>query len=235
MLRRWTHAGWLVVALAALVTIVWVVVSANGPVAPSPALQPSALTLQQGEVGSGYRLMVNGPTGPTQRALKPPPYQNQFEGGSLKYYVSTNVLEPASLDEIDTWASAHGVPVTSPPTIVGPYVVDHHGVFAITSVALVYADVQSAIADFHCCTYLDREASFANYQVLTVHIGDEATAFGGITQTPAHDPQYEVQIYAIRWRHGSVVFNMSILGSHDISLQDALRLAQIQDGNVTQG
>lgn len=245
MQRRWADKGkairrHLPLALVGLLVLIVIGVAAfkltaPSQTAPSHAIQPSALTLQQSEVGQGYRLMVDGSAGPTQRALIPPAYQKQFEGGNLKYYVSANVFEKSSLAEINTWASAHGVPVTSPPTIVGPYVNDHHGVFTITSQSLLYADEKSAIADFHCCTYVDRQASFANYHELAVHIGDEATAFGGVLDSPAHDPQYEVQLYAIRWRHGNVVCSVSITGSHDIGFQDVVRLAQMQDSNVTNG
>lgn len=178
-------------------------------------LSSATLTLQVGEV-SGYRLLVNTVAGPTQRTPHPLPYQQQFLNGNLRYYMADTVLTQKSLSEIESWAKLHNVPVTNPPTIVGPYVLDHSGVFAITSEGLLYADTKSAIADFHCCTYVDRQASFAQYHEIPVHLGDEATAFGGILDSPAHDPHYEVQLYAIRWRQGTVVSVVSIIGAHDV-------------------
>jgi len=192
----------------------------------------ATLTLQVGEV-SGYRLLVNTVAGPTQRTPYSLPYQKQFLDGNLRYYMSDAILTKSSLSEIESWAKLHHVPITNPPTIVGPYVLDHSGVFAITSESLLYADAKSASADFHCCTYVDRQASFAHYQEIPAHLGDEATAFGGILDSPAHDPHYEVQLYAIRWRQGSVVSMVSIIGAHDVVFQDVLRLAKIQASNIT--
>lgn len=215
--------------------IVIVVFAASKALASPQEIQPTALTLQQSDVGQGYRLMVNVPARPTQKGLYPLPYQKQFVGGNMKYYVSVNVFTPTSLNEINSWATSHQVPVTNPPTIVGPYVIDHHGVFTVTSRVLLYSDVNSAIAEFHCCTYANNLANFSNYREISVHIGDEATASGGILDTPAHDPKYEMQLYAIRWRHGSVVCFVSVAGSHDVVFQDVLRLAQLQDSNITNG
>jgi hypothetical protein len=217
------------------VLIVVLVLAAFKLTSSPQEMQPTALTLQQGDVGQDFRLMVNAQSGPTQKALIAPSYQKQFIGGNLKYYMNVNVFEQSSLDEINNWAKAHSVPVTYPPTIEGSYVVDHHGIFAITSQVLLYADEKSAIADFHCCTYVGRQDSFSGYRDISVQIGNEATAFGGILDSPAHAPAYEPQLYAVRWRHGSVVCFVSVLGSHDIVFQDVFRLAQMEDNNITSG
>lgn len=197
-------------------------------------IQVTELTLQQQNVGSNFTLLVDTEAGPSQKTLFPLPYQKQFVNGSLKYYMSTSALNSEGVQEIDSWADAHKIPVTNPPTILGSFVQDHHGIFAITSQSILYSDSKSAAADFNCCTYLNRQDSFANYQDIPVTIGNEATAFGGILDSSVHDPQYEVQLYEIRWLQGSTVSIVSIIGAHDIVFSEVLKFAQQQASLITQ-
>ncbi|MBF6591669.1 MAG: hypothetical protein IVW57_14245, partial [Ktedonobacterales bacterium] len=141
---------------------------------------------------------------------------------------------PQGEAEIDNWQLANGYQPTHPPTIFGPFVADHTGAFEITSAEQSYHTTDSAKADYHCCTFNIAD-NFAGFRTLPIQLGDEATAWTGIRNSPT-DPgeDYEELTFNISWRHGPVISTVWLFGAHNITFDQAVAFARLVDQRITQ-
>lgn len=202
--------------------------------APTYAIDPSQLALTAADVGSDFALLTDsGGLPPAQRTVRPLQYQQQYLRGRQRSFMAQSALSAAGMAEIGDWERQHGFEPTDPPTILGPFVTDHSGIFEIDSAVRSYRTVDAARQEYHCCNY-NRESIFHNYQTLSVRLGDEADAFAGVLiELSGVDDAYLTQEYSIEWRHGPIDSSVSIRGAHDITLDQVYRLAQIVDQRIT--
>lgn len=219
---------WLAVILAGSI-YVWLAANAR----PRYSIDPASLSLTAADVGPQFDIVHDSPAGPTQRAISPPPYQSDFVGGHLRVFMTQAALTDLGAAQIADWERAHGFTPTDPPTILGPFVADHSGIFEIDDVQRSYQTADAAHLDYACCTY-NREEIFHQYHTIPVQLGAEADAFTGLNEIAnAGDADLELQ-FTIHWRHGPIVSVVSIAGSHDITFDQALHLALIDDQRITQ-
>lgn len=199
------------------------------------ALDPTALLLTAADVDPDFSIVIDEALGPTQRTAYPLPYQKELVGGRLRDIMITAALSPQSRAEIGNWQQARGFTPTNPPSIFGPFVAEHRGIFEMYDAVLSYQTTDAARQDYHCCTYPNLDENYADYTTLPAQLGEEADAWSGIRISPTNPPaEYEEQVYHIHWRRGPVVMTLWVLGSHDITFSDALRWANLIDQRIVQ-
>jgi hypothetical protein len=203
---------------------------------PSYRIDPASLALTKTDVDASFPLVNEGPLGPSQLSAFPLPYQRQFTGGWARNFMVQAALVPPGRTEIETYEQAHGYLPTDPPTIFGPFVADHQGLFEVSDFELTYRVASAAHPDYLCCdggSTVNYTANYDNWRTYPIQLGDKANAWGGIRRSPTHPPQdYEEQTFRIRWRHGPVVSTIFIHGAHDLTLDPAIHLAQIVDTRI---
>ncbi len=214
-----------------------------GLAGPSYTIDPASVALTSDDVGSQFSVVSTGPVPPAQHTIEPLPYQREYVGGQVRTFVSASVLSPEGTREINEWSQRYGGPVTSPPTVMGPFVADHKGVFEIFDVERSFKTADAARQEYHCCQYVGRDQSFSDSQTLAIRLGDEADGWTGInkpltgpTISPSMptDAAYQERGYSLHWRRGPIVSTLAVWGSHDITLGDALALGRIIDRRITQ-
>lgn len=163
------------------------------------------------------------------------PFEGQYyKGWRVDFYV-TSVLTPQAEAEIGQWQAARGFQPTDPPTIFGPYVAEHTGIFEIVDAEQSYHTASAAHDDFVCCTAgkaSDYAANYDGWHALSIQVGDETYAWSGIRDTPANCDDYEELVYFIHWRHGSVDSTIWIFGAHDVTSGQMLTLARLVDSRI---
>jgi hypothetical protein len=204
------------------------------------AIDPTSLALTTADIGSSFPLVTEGPIGPTQHAsaIYPVPYQQYFLGGWVRVFMVQSSLVPPGRTELETYERAHGFAPTDPPTIFGPFVADHQGLFEVSDAELSYQVASAAHSDYLISrpgkdTIGNYRFNYDNWQTYPIQLGDEADAWGGIRRSPTNPPQaYEEQTFRVRWRHGPIVSTLFTHGAHDLTLDTALRLAHIVDARI---
>jgi hypothetical protein len=209
------------------------------PPEPKYSIDASSVALTASDVGSGLTLVSDGDAGPSQRPREPLPYQQQFHSGTDRYFMTQSALVAPGKTEIETYQQAHGFPPTIVPTIFGPFVADHQGLFEVDDQELSYHTASSAHPDYMCCDNGGTDisnftANYDNWRTYPVHLGDEGNAGGGIRHSFTNPPQeYEEQVFRIRWRHGPIVSTLFLRGAHDLTFDAGMRLAQIVDARIS--
>lgn len=231
--RRWLGIALGVTASVLIAVVIAAVVHQMLPEgAPTYALDADRLALAPADMGSQFTLVGDANAGPTQMTLRPLPYQQQLFEGRLHYFVVSSALSSEGQAEIASWQQPRGFTPTNPPTIFGPFVDEHTGIFEITSVELSYRTADAAHQDYRCCTF-DFADNYAGYHTIPIQLGDEANAWGGIRDSPTNPPEeYEEQVFYIRWRHGPIVSTLWIEGAHDITFDQAVELAHVVDQRI---
>jgi hypothetical protein len=226
------------VGIAGLVHVLWP--PASTATAPTYSIDPTSVSLTTSDVGPTFRLVNDGALGPTQRTAPghPLPYQEQFMGGWARNYMVETALVPPGSTELDTYEQAHGFPPTNPPTIFGPFVADHQGLFEVSDLEVSYHVASAAHLDFlvsypSSSEIANYKANYDNWQTYPIQLGDEADAWGGIRDSPTGPPHaFEEQVFVVRWRHGPVVSTIFLRGAHDLTLDTALHFAHIVDARI---
>lgn len=232
------------VALSVLVAFGLTLLIHNLLTPPQYHIDAGQLVLTQTDIGSQFTLVRDGGASPAQDTFRPLPYQQQIVSGKLHEFMANSVLSPQGRQEIGEWESQYGFQPTNPPLIMGPFVAEHTGIFDIYSVVLSFRTEDAARQEYHCCHYVDRDLNFDDYHTVPVHLGDKSDGWTGIrkslkvagstaTQMPT-DPAYQERTYAIHWRHGPIVTNVAVWGAHDVTLAEALHIAEKVDTHITQ-
>lgn len=204
------------------------------------SIDPALVTLTTADAGPQFPLVTQGGIGPTQRSYKPLPYQQQYVGGWVRYFMLESALKPPGRTEIDTYSKSLGIEPSDPPTIFGPFVTEHSGLFEIIDTEQSYHYASAAHIDYLCCDDGSTEnytRNYDNWQTYPIHIGDETFAWGGIrrTQTARQgfvDQEYSEQSFTIRWRRGPVVSTLFIRGAHDLTLDTGISFARLIDQRI---
>ncbi|HEX6122180.1 MAG TPA: hypothetical protein VFY89_03415, partial [Ktedonobacterales bacterium] len=170
-----------ILAAAAITALLLKVFGVYGVFSPRYSVNPLSVLLTSGDVGSRYTLMGTGAVAPAQQTGNPLPYQQQYIGGLARLYIANSVLSTAGQQEIDSWEQQYGFNPTTPPTIMGPFVADHGGIFSINNVERSFQTTDAAWHEYHCCHYVGRDQSFDDYHSFEVQgLGDEANGWTGI-------------------------------------------------------
>jgi hypothetical protein len=167
------------IAIASFVHILWS--SPSTAVAPGYSIDPAYVALTAADVGPTFPLVNEGPLGPSQHTPPgfPLPYQQQFVGGWDRNFIVQNALVPPGGTEIETYEQAHGFSPTNPPTIFGPFVADHHGLFEVTDTEISYHTASAAHPDYlvsyptgdETTAY---ETNYVNWRMYPIQLGEEA-------------------------------------------------------------
>lgn len=232
------------VALSALVAFGLTLLLHNLLTPPQYHIDAGQLGLTQADVGSQFTKVAESGASPAQQTISPLPYQQQLVSGRLREFMANRVLSAQGRQQIGAWESQYGFQPTNPPLIMGPFVAEHSGIFDVYSVVLSFRTEDAARQEYHCCHYVDEDLNFDDYHTVPIHLGDEADGWTGIrkslkvagstaTQMPT-DPAYQERTYAIHWRHGPIVTNVAVWGAHDVTLDDALHIAEKVDAHITQ-
>jgi hypothetical protein len=231
----------LAVLVALTIAVLVHVLSAPSGTAPEPtyAIDPKSLMLTTADIGASFSLVVQGSLGPSQHTAPgyPVPYQRYFLGGWGNYCMSDIALDPPGRTELDHYSQQLGIPPSDPPTVFGPFVAEHQGLFDVSDDELSYQLASAAHPDYLIShpgpdangNYL---ANYDHWQTYPIQLGDEADAWGGIQDTPAKRDDYEEQVFRVRWRHGPIVSTIFVRGAHDLTLDTALHLAHIVDARI---
>lgn len=209
----------------------------SAPMEPTYSIDPAAVALTTTDVGTTFSLVNEGGLGPSQRSAPghPAPYQQQFFGGWARNYMIQSALVPPGRTELTNYAVQIGIYPSDPPTIMGPFVIEHHGLFEVSDFEESYHQAGAAHPDYLCCdagSTANYTANYDNWRPYPIHLGDEANAWGGIRRTPANRDDYEEQTFRIRWRHGPIVSTIFTRGAHDLTLDSALGFAHIVDARI---
>ena len=232
------------VALSVLVALGLTVLLHTLLAPPEYHIDAGQLVLTQADVGSQFTQTDEGAAPLAQWTLNVLPYQQQVVSSRSRDFMANSALSAEGRQQIGDWERQYSFPVTNPPAIMGPFVAEHTGVFEISSRALSFRTEDAARQEYHCCHYVDEDLNFDDYRTFPVHLGDEGDGWTGISksittigssapQMPTN-PAYQERAWGIHWRHGPVVTTVAVWGAHDITLADALRLAGIVDGRITQ-
>ncbi|MFI5274596.1 MAG: hypothetical protein ACHQ4H_16310 [Ktedonobacterales bacterium] len=215
----------------------------NWQAMPTYRIDAEQLLLTQTDVGPQFKETGEGNVGPAQQTHTPLPYQQQMISGRLREFMANSVLSTQGRQEIGAWEQQYGFAPTNPPTIMGPFVADHTGVLDVVSVVRSFQTEDAARQEYHCCHYVDLNLNFDESHTVPIHLGDEADGWTGISKSlsgPSISPAmptssaYQERGYSIHWRHGSIVTNVAVWGAHDVTLDDALRIAQRVDAHIVQ-
>jgi hypothetical protein len=232
------------VALSVLVAFGLTLLIHNLLTAPQYHIDAEELLLTSADVGPLFTQAGEGSVGPTQSTVSPLPYQQQMIAGRLREFMANSVLSPQGRQQIGDWESKYGFQPTSPPTIMGPFVAEHNGIFDVISVVRSFQTVDAAGQEYHCCHYVDRDLNFDDYHTVPVHLGDESDGWTGISKSLTivgsnapkmpTDPAYQERGYDIHWRHGPIVTTVAVWGAHDVTLAEAMHIAEKVDAHITQ-
>lgn len=225
------------IVIAAVIVHVW---PASSPV-PTYSVDPASVALTASDVAPGFTLFATGNAGPTQQTAFPLPYQKQYLGGVYRDFRAASVLSSAGQKEISDWDTKYGV---IGPEIMGTFVTDHSGILEILDIERSLRTTDAAWHEYHCCHAVGEEQSYDDYHTFTIqHLGDEADGWSGIQKAPqgeAISPNiptsdaFQELGFVVHWLHGPIVSRLTIQGPHNITLDDALRLAHIIDAHITQ-
>lgn len=230
------HQVALGIAASALVALVITVIvrQAWPPGEATYALDPQALQLDPPDIGLDFTQIVDAPLGPSQQSLHPFGYQLDYLSGSLRVFMVNSALNESGRAEIANWEQPRGFTPTNPPTIMGPFVSDHSGIFEVDSQVRSYKSVSSAHQDYQCCTY-NWSANYTDWHAVSLQMGDEGDSGGGTRNMPTNPPRDdEEQAYILHWRHGPIVARLYVFGAHDITFAQCLRLATVLDQHISQ-
>lgn len=204
------------------------------------SIDPARVALTTADAGPHFPLVTQGGIGPTQPSFRPLPYQQQYVSGWLRYFMIESALKPPGRTEIDNYSTSLGLTPSDPPTIFGPFVAEHSGLFEITDTEQSYHFASAAHIDYLCCDGGSTDnytRNYVNWQTYPIHIGDETFAWGGIQRMPPDRQGVEYQDYweqsfTIRWRRGPVVSTLFIRGAHDLTLDPGISFARLIDQRI---
>jgi hypothetical protein len=206
---------------------------------PAYSIDPASVALTTADVGPNFPLVNEGALGPSQHTAPgfPLPYQQYFLGGWARNFMIESALVPPGRTEIDRYSEQLGIQPSDPPTIIGPFVTDHAGLFEVSDFEISYHLASAAHLDYLVShpgpeANSNYTANYDKWRTYPIQLGDEADAWGGIRDTPAKRDNYEEQTFRVRWRRGPVVSTVFIRGAHDLTLDSALHFAHIVDARI---